>query len=77
MFDVEGLMDVRWHDPYDWHEGQSFYIPGSGERQDNNAIFLERHGGAKSFELRSKWKLGFKGEYNPKTQEWESVKWSN
>ena len=65
-YSMTGTVNMLWHDPYDGHEGQSFYIPRSGERQDHNAIFLERHGGSKSFELRSEWKLGFKGEYNSK-----------
>ena len=38
-YSVTGTVNMLWHDPYDWHEGQNFYIPRAGERQDNDAIF--------------------------------------
>lgn len=72
---VSGTVTMNWKDAYDWHEGLGFYIPGSGYINDEDAQFLEEHGGAKSFNMLSAWEYSFFGTYNIKTEKWSNVKW--
>lgn len=72
---VSGIVTMNWKDPYDWHEGLGFYIPGSGYINDKDAQFLEEHGNAKSFDMLSAWQYSFSGTYNLKTGKWSNMKW--
>jgi hypothetical protein len=73
---VSGTVTMNWNDSYDWHAGLDFYIPGTGSISDNEALFVQEHGGAKTFEMQSAWSYSFSGTYNSKTGRWSYVKWT-
>jgi RHS repeat-associated protein len=73
---VSGTVTMNWNDPYDWHAGLNFYIPGTGSIGDDDALFVQEHGGAKPFGMQSAWSYTFSGTYNSKTGDWSDVKWT-
>jgi RHS repeat-associated protein len=72
---ISGTVRMKWNDPYDWHDGLDFWIPGSGFIDDKDALFLEKHGGAKSFQMESTWEYSFSGSYNILSGKWSDAKW--
>ncbi len=58
---ITGEVDIKWQDPYDWHEGLSAYIPGFGDISDEDALFLQKYGKAKPFKMESYWKYDASG----------------
>ena len=52
---ISGTVANVWKDPYNWNPGMSAHIPGHGNVSDNDGIYLEQHGGAKSYMLMSTW----------------------
>ena len=75
IISVSGTVIMNWNDPYDWHDGLGFWIPGSGYINDADAMFLEEHGGANSFEMLSSWEYSYSGTYNTQTRKWSNVIW--
>lgn len=74
--DTKGIIDMHWRDPYDWKQGDGFQIlPKHLHLADTNALFLEKYGKAKSYNMSSNWQLKFEGKYYPESQKWEEVKW--
>ena len=75
---VMGTATITWHDDYDWHAGLSAYIPGFGEVNDADALFLQKYGKAKPFSMSSTWSNSVTGsieiiDYWPDNN---TVKWS-
>lgn len=64
---VEGVVENTWQDPYNWNQGMSAFIPGYGNISDDDGIYLEQHGGAKSYMLQSSWSSQLNGtiQINP------------
>lgn len=60
---ITGSVDHKWHDPYDWHAGLTAYIPGFGSISDADALLLQKHRGAKPFDMESSWTQKFSGTY--------------
>ncbi len=52
---VTGSVEHRWWDPYDWHPGLKANVPGHGVISDADAKLLEKHRGAKPFDMEAKW----------------------
>lgn len=59
---ISGTVANVWKDPYDWNLGMSAYIPGHGDISDNDGIYLEQYGGAKSYMLMSSWSVSVTGK---------------
>ncbi|HEX6372418.1 MAG TPA: DUF4157 domain-containing protein [Longimicrobium sp.] len=53
--DVTGTVRHHWYDPYDWHADLSTYIPGSGTVSDQDALLMQKHRGAKPFDMQADW----------------------
>lgn len=60
---IEGTVTHRWHDPYDWHAGLGALIPGSGFISDADALLLQQHRGAASFDMEATWTQTLEGTY--------------
>lgn len=60
---ITGTVTHHWFDPYDWHAGLGAYIPGHGSISDEDALLLQRHRGAKPFEMESDWTQQVSGTY--------------
>ncbi len=58
---ISGFVNHHWHDPYDWHAGLSAPIPGFGNVSDADALLLQQHRGARSFEMVSDWQHTLSG----------------
>jgi len=52
---ITGTVQQHWYDPYDWHAGLGAFIPGVGAVSDADALLLERHGRAASYEMEADW----------------------
>ena len=65
---VTGTVNHHWHDPYDWHEGLTAFIPGYGNISDADALLLQQYRGAKPFEMESDWQQDVEGIIN--TNRW-------
>ena len=52
---VEGVVEHRWNDTYDWHKGLVAWIPVLGTLKDADAKKLEDAGRAKGFKMESVW----------------------
>lgn len=53
--EITGTVNHHWFDPYDWHAGLAAYIPGFGSISDADALLLQQHRDAKSFDMESDW----------------------
>lgn len=58
---ITGKVQNHWFDPYDWHAGLTAFIPGYGDISDADALLLEKHRGASSFEMVADWETELKG----------------
>lgn len=72
---IEGTVDIKWSDRYDWNKGMSFYVPGSGTISDDDGIYLKRCGGAKDFDMLATWQFTYTGEYDAKSSKWLKSEW--
>ncbi|MFN7591318.1 MAG: RHS repeat-associated core domain-containing protein, partial [Planctomycetota bacterium] len=52
---ISGRVVHWWWDPYDWHEGLGAYIPGVGRVSDEDALYLQKFGGAAPFLMFHGW----------------------
>lgn len=59
---ITGTAEHRWWDPYDWHAGLGAYIPGHGFVSDEDALLLQTHRGASSFDMEARWSQTVTGE---------------
>lgn len=75
LINVSGKVNIKWSDSYDWNKGEDFSIPGFGKVDDDDAIYLEKYGGAKSFKMDGKWGFDFKGKYDVKNNKWIEKNW--
>jgi hypothetical protein len=51
---ISGVIRYRWHDTYDWNEGDSVWTP-YGVFKDDDALALDRQRGAEPFEVIANW----------------------
>ncbi|PWB20685.1 hypothetical protein [Flavobacterium sp. HTF] len=58
-FVLSGTIIHYWWDRYDWHKGANAYINGFGYVNDSDALLVEKHCGAKPYEMRSQWQQSF------------------
>jgi hypothetical protein len=58
-FVLSGTIIHYWWDRYDWHKGASAYISGFGYVNDSDALLVEKHCGARPYEMRSQWQQSF------------------
>lgn len=58
-FVLSGTIIHYWWDRYDWHKGANAYINGFGYVNDSDAFLVEKHCGARSYEMRSQWQQSF------------------
>jgi RHS repeat-associated protein len=74
---ISGSVANVWKDPYNWNAGMSAYIPGHGDISDNDGIYLEQHGGAKSYLLTSSWSTSVSGKIIIRSNWFDSfdIKW--
>jgi hypothetical protein len=70
-----GWVEIDWTDNYDWNKGMGFYIPGSGTISDDDGIYLQLCGGAKSFMMDASWKFKLSAKYDVQKSEWIDIKW--
>jgi uncharacterized membrane protein YgcG len=59
---IEGTVKHHWFDPYDWHAGLTADIPGFGTVSDEDALLLQKHRGAKSFDMEADWEQTVTGK---------------
>lgn len=62
-FLLSGTIVHSWSDRYDWHKGAHAYIYGFGYVGDSDALLVEKHCGAKPFDMKSTWKQNFKATF--------------
>ena len=79
---VKGVLDHRWHDPYDFHNGLGALIPGFGYIPDAAMNKLVTQGNAAEYLMECKWKqeldvsfdMGFFGVFGMiKNWEWRTT----
>lgn len=58
-FILSGTIIHYWWDRYDWHKGANAYINGFGYVNDSDALLVEKHCGARPYEMRSQWQQTF------------------
>jgi hypothetical protein len=58
-FVLSGTIIHYWWDRYDWHKGANAYINGFGYVNDSDALLVEKHCGARPYEMRSQWQQSF------------------
>jgi hypothetical protein len=58
---IGGTVNHHWYDPYDWNQGQSAFIPGFGSVSDDDALLLQKHRGAKPFNMEADWQQRLNG----------------
>lgn len=58
-FVLSGTIIHSWWDRYDWHKGANAYINGFGYVNDSDALLVEKHCGARPYEMRSQWQQSF------------------
>jgi len=58
-FVLSGTIIHYWWDRYDWHKGANTYINGFGYINDSDALLVEKHCGARPYEMRSQWQQSF------------------
>lgn len=58
-FVLSGTIIHYWWDRYDWHKGANAYINGFGYVNDSDALLVEKHCGARSYEMRNQWQQSF------------------
>ena len=58
-FVLSGTIIHYWWDMYDWHKGANAYINGFGYVKDSDALLVEKHCGARPYEMRSQWQQSF------------------
>jgi len=63
---IEGTVEHRWYDPYDWHGGLGAYIPGHGNVSDNDGLLLQSCRGAKPFQMEAVWSQELTGSVTVK-----------
>lgn len=62
IVNIGGTVKHHWFDPYDWHEGLSAFIPGFGNVSDEDALLLQKHRGAKPFQMEADWTQSLNGK---------------
>lgn len=58
-FVLSGTIIHYWWDRYDWHKGANAHIKGFGYVNDSDALLVEKHCGARPYEMRSQWQQSF------------------
>jgi len=58
-FFLSGKIIHKWWDRYDWHKGANAYIPSFGYVKDSDALLVEKHCGARPYEMRGEWQQNF------------------
>lgn len=61
---IDGTVQQRWFDPYDWNPGQSAWIPGTGTISDDVGLDLKDAGRGKNYMLESLYSQTLTGTYD-------------